>query len=223
MTEAAVTIPQVIVFYDYACPFCYVDSPRFDRLVREHEAELHLVPFELRPQLSLGETLADLGADHSDRVWDHVRRIAAEEDLPFVLPDFVPNTHLALALGELARDAGPDVHSVTHAAIFRAYQGEGRDISRRDVLLEVADAVGLERAQVVSIWDAGQYDERLSAYRGFAIGMGVRLTPSAIVCNELIIGVRPYPVLEDALMRCFEEPAAEDSGLVSEGGGSLAD
>ena len=36
--------PRVLVFFDYACPFCYLDWPRFKRLRASREAELVLVP-----------------------------------------------------------------------------------------------------------------------------------------------------------------------------------
>ena len=49
--RAHAVVPRVLVFFDYACQFCYLDWPRFKRLRAEHDAELFLVPFELRPQL----------------------------------------------------------------------------------------------------------------------------------------------------------------------------
>ena len=35
------------------------------------------------------------------------------------------------------------------------------------------------------------------------MGLGVGATPSALICNELLIGSRPYRVLEAALERCL--------------------
>lgn len=216
--------PRVLVFYDYACPFCYVDRPRFERLAREHDADLHLVPFELRPSLPQGgATVEELGAEHSPHVEEHLHRLAAEESLPYHTPARVPNTHLALSLGELARDAGPEMHADTHAAIFRAYLGERLDIGERGVLLGVARAVGLDPEQLRAVWDAGNYDARLAAYRDFGMGMGVRVTPTALVCNELLIGTRPYAVLEAAVRDCFEEAVSTSDGRVAEVQGSLAE
>ena len=60
--------------------------------------------------------------------------------------DYLPNTHDALVMGELARDAGPDVHDAVHDAIFAAYFAHGRDIGDRDILLDVAAAEGLDAA-----------------------------------------------------------------------------
>ena len=45
---------RVLLFFDYACPFCYVDQFRFAGLAEEHPMELVLVPFELRPDTAGG-------------------------------------------------------------------------------------------------------------------------------------------------------------------------
>ncbi|PKQ10295.1 MAG: disulfide bond formation protein DsbA, partial [Actinobacteria bacterium HGW-Actinobacteria-9] len=63
-------------------------------------------------------------------------RVAARDGFAFVSPNFVPNTHRALVLGEFARDAGEEIHRAVHAAIFDAYFAQGRDIGQADVLLE---------------------------------------------------------------------------------------
>ncbi len=43
--------PMVLLFFDYACAFCYVDRFRFERLPREYAAEVVPVPFESRPEM----------------------------------------------------------------------------------------------------------------------------------------------------------------------------
>ena len=202
MGADAGTPPRVVAFFDFACPLCYVDRPRFVRLRDEHHVVLDFIPFELRPGIPARMTHAELGAGHSPRVEEYLVKAAAEEGLVLVHPDFVPNSHLALSLAELARDAGPEYYESTQGAIFRAYLGEGRDISQRDVLLRIAIEEGFEPAQVTEVWDERLYDERLAALRAYAIEIGVQVTPSAIVCDMLVIGSRHYSVLERVLSAC---------------------
>ena len=124
--------PRVLVFFDYACQFCYLDWPRLKRLRDEHGPELFLVPFELRPQAPPeGLPIEEVG-EHSPHVEEHMERMATEFALPLVHPRRVPNTHLALVLGEYARDLGPEAHEAMHEAIFEAYSGKGLDIGDRD-------------------------------------------------------------------------------------------
>lgn len=164
-----------------------------------------LVPFELRPGMPPGgfRVSAREVGDHSERVEEHLSRIAARDGFPFVSPSFVPNTHLALALGEYARDLGHEQHQAAHAAIFGAYFAQERDIGSRDVLREVARDLGYESHAVESAWDSGRYDDRLHQFRHLAVGLGLQSTPAALICNELVIGSRPYEVLKEALDRCL--------------------
>lgn len=167
--------------------------------------------------------LAELGGEHSGRVTDHMFRMAREQGVPFRVVTHVPNTHRALALGELARDRGVETHRRVHMAIFTAYQGEGLDIGSPSVLLRLADEAGLDAAELAEAWETGRYDERLNEYRDFAIAIGVRVTPTALICNELLIGSRPYGALETALGRCMVSPDESGTGVAEAYGETAED
>lgn len=203
----AVITPRVLVFFDYACQFCYLDWPRFKRLRAEHGADLFLVPYELRPALPAeGVSLDELGAGHSERVQDHMYKMAREADLPLVVPHFVPNTHYALALGEYARDVGPEAHEAIHESIFEAYSGRGEDIGSLAAVLDIAETHAFDRGDVETALLEGHFDERLHQFLHLGMAFGVTATPSALICNELFIGSRPYRVLEESLERCLVTP-----------------
>ena len=208
--------PRVLVFFDYACPFCYVDQHRFDALESESDLDfdIFLVPFELRPEMSdEGVDLAEVGSGHSERVDEYLQRAAEKEGFPFVPPALLPKTHKALVLGELARDLGDAVHRTAHAAIFKAYFGEGADIGSPEVLLDLAGELGIEREELQKAWDEGTYDERLHQFRHVAMHLGLDATPAALICNELFIGSRPAGVLREALRRCDSHLEAEREGV----------
>jgi len=195
--------PRVLVFFDYACQFCYLDWPRFKRLRADRDAELYLVPFELRPALSAeGAPVSELGAGHSERVEEFMQRMAREAAMDLTFPAFVPNTHHALALGEFARDLGPEAHEAIHEAIFSAYSARSEDIGSQEVLLRIAEEHSLDGSEVASAFAESRYDERLHQFRHLALELGISATPSALICNELLIGTRPYEVLEASLERC---------------------
>jgi len=208
--------PRVLLFYDYTCPFCYVDEHRFDRLRAERpDVEFVLVPFELRPDMpEEGYPVSELEAGgQSDRVHEHLLRIAERENIPLVIPPFLPKTHKAHVLAEMARDRGPQAHDSMHRALFSAYFARGEDIGAGEVLLDIARTEGLDEADVRRAWDEGTYDERLHQFRHVAMGLGLDATPAALICNELVIGSRPYEVLRDSLDRCLvhREALAEDT------------
>lgn len=155
-----------------------------------------------------GLQMSVLEADgHSERAKEHLVRVAAREGFPFISPAFVPNTHLALAMGEYARDRGDDVHRAVHAAIFNAYFALGRDIGRKDVLLQVAEEVGIATGEVEQAWAERTFDERLHNFFHLGLSLGLESTPASLVCSELIIGSRPYDVFKDAAQRCLDSAA----------------
>lgn len=196
--------PRVLVFFDYACQFCYLDWPRFKRLRAEHGAELFLVPFELRPNLPAeGVSISEAGGGHSEKVVEHMKRMAAEGGVELTFPDRVPNTHYALALAEFARDLGPEAHEAIHEAIFEAYNARGEDIGSEDVVLAIAEKHALDVEAVRTALHEGSFDDRLHQFYHLALAFGVNATPSALICNELMIGSRPYAVLEQSVERCL--------------------
>ena len=208
MTEpdpsAAPVRPKVLLFFDYACAFCYVDRVAFDRLAEEYGAEVVPVPLELRPDMpDEGFSATEHGLGHSERVEAFLRKAAASANLALALPDHVPKTHRALVMAEVARDAGEELRARVHAGVFDAYFGRGMDIGRPDVLLGVARDAGLDPAVVEAAWGEGAYDPRLRSFAELAANLGVSSTPSALVCNELLIGSRPYRQVAEAIERCL--------------------
>ncbi len=205
--------PRVLLFYDYACPFCYVDQHRFDQLAATRpEVEFVLVPFELRPDMpDEGYQMSELeAAGQSEHVEEHLLRIAKRDGIPMRMPPFLPKTHKAHVLAEMGRDRGGAAHQVLHHAIFSAYFSDGKDIGDSATLLALAQAEGYEREAVERAWSEGTYDERLHQFRHLAMQLGVEATPAALICNELVIGSRPYEVLKESLDRCLVHTEALD-------------
>lgn len=196
--------PSVLVFYDYACVFCYTDRFRFDRLAKEYGAVVTPIPFELRPEMPLdGISATEHGIGHGERVERYLLGLAERDGYPLLILDHVPHTHGAMVMAEVARDAGPDVHARVHAAIFGAYFGRGEDIGDPEVLLDVAEREGLDTSEVARAWHEGTYERRIEEFHEFAHSLGVTATPSALVCDELLIGTHPYGQLAEAAERCL--------------------
>jgi predicted DsbA family dithiol-disulfide isomerase len=182
------------------------------------DVEIVLTPFELRPDMpEEGYQKSELEeAGHSDRVRDHLLGLAEREGFPMVIPPFLPKTHLALTLVEMARDQGEESHLKMHHAVFGAYFEHNRDIGSRDVLLGLASDHGMDTKQVVTAWDEDGYAERLHQFRHLAMHLGLESTPAALICNELLIGSRPYAVFRDAVDRCLVTPESVEEELADQ-------
>jgi predicted DsbA family dithiol-disulfide isomerase len=128
--------------------------------------------------------------------------------LPFK-PDLdkVPNSRLALMLGELARDRG--VHEALHPRLFDAYWARGRDLGDRQVLIAEGSAVGLGEQEVEAALGDPRYGERVAQQTEAAIELGAGGVPAWVIDERLLVpGAQPYEVFDQVLARLGHQPAA---------------
>ncbi len=116
----------------------------------------------------------------------------------------------ALVGAKLAEWAG--YGKAFHDAVFRAYWTEGRDISDRGLLGEIAERVGMEREAFVTALQDPAPDAAVQADVDLARELGLNAVP-AIVFNEkyLVSGAQPYPVLAELADRIAAQEV-DDSG-----------
>jgi predicted DsbA family dithiol-disulfide isomerase len=188
------TVP-VVVFSDFACPFSYVTEAALRRMEAAGEVELTYLAYELYP------APAPLPAD--DGGWmDALRPLADELGLAPRMPPAPARTrkaHEAAAFAQ-ARGAGPAMRD----AIFAAYFGEGRDIGRIDVLVELGAALGLDRTELKVVLDVDSLAPRIQAEQDAARQAGVTGTPTIVAgtgdAARWLVGARPYAELRAAVL-----------------------
>ncbi len=210
----------VTVISDYVCPWCYIVSARVERMEREWEVEVRWWPFELHPETPpegrpVDELLRRMG--RGERYRQHLREYAAAAGLPLVSTRWLPNSNLALQLAEFARDRGR--FAAVHAAIFRAYFAEGRNIGEPEVLDEIALEAGLDVREWRAARLTGEYAARVAEATRIAREKGFHSTPTMILDNRLLItGAQDYEVYADALRRLGARPKStrEDEAAVGE-------
>ena len=83
-----------------------------------------------------------------------------------------------------------------HATVMAAYWQEGRDISDRAVLAEIAAAVGLDRDEFLAALDDPAFDEQVQADIDLAHAYGLNGVPALVFDNRyLVSGAQPPDVL----------------------------
>lgn len=116
------------------------------------------------------------------------------------------NSHLALQATEYAQDHGK-FHELNEA-IFRANFTDGKNIGDLDVLLQLAEEVGLNKEGLRTALQAGTYEERLAAAQAEAQRYGISSTPTFVINGRYkIVGARPLASFRAAL----EQIAADTS------------
>lgn len=185
----------VVVFSDFACPFSYVTEAALRRMEGAGEIEGTYLAWELYP------APAPLPPD--DGAWmDALRPLADELGLALRVPPAPARTakaHEAAAFAQ-ARGAGPAMR----VAIFAAYWGEGRDISRIDVLVELGAALGLDRTEMKVVLDVDSLAPRIQAEQDAARRAGVTGTPTVVAGTgedaRWLVGARPFAELRAAVL-----------------------
>ena len=203
------TKPKIAVdiWSDVMCPWCAVGYTEFAKSVTELNRELDIqvrwMPFELNPDLPPEGTRQD---EHLARVYgrspDEVAAMRAqmqataaragfpmdytgEGDEP---PAMMWNTFEAHKLLRWAlAQGGPEAQTRLKVALLKAHFQQRRNVSDRDVLLDIAHAEGFDRAAAADALD----DEALSAatrieeQRGRQAG--INSVPSFVVDGKYLI------------------------------------
>ena len=165
------------LFSDFTCPFSYVTEAALWRVEDEGGAAVEYRAFELYPapaRLPLGGPAAEVEA---------ARPLADVLGLEMRPPTIAARTRKA---HELARfGAAKGIGRPLRAALFAAYFGEGRDIGRIDVLVEIAAALGLDRTETRVVLDVDTFAAEVGRDGAEARRLGIAGTPA------LLLGAAP--------------------------------
>jgi predicted DsbA family dithiol-disulfide isomerase len=198
MSESNVVLE---VFSDYVCPWCYLASARVARLKKEHGVKVELVHFPLHPETppagkSLEELFAGRGYDIASMQAQMRARMQAE-GLPYGDRKMTYNSRLAQELGKWA-DTQPGGEAI-HDALFRAYFVDGRNIGDPEVLMQIAESVGLPGDKAREVVEKRSYKAAVDADWQKSREYGVTGVPTFVAGRRGVVGAQPYEVLEQLL------------------------
>lgn len=192
-------------FYgDYVCPFSYLLDARLRRRAEELELRVRWRPLAVHAAVPAdGLPTGQLGREPAEqaRIEAEVSRQARELGVELEPPGFVANSHDALQAAEFARDLGEEPFRRAHRAFFRAYLVEGRNLGRREVLLEVAGEAGLDREGLEHALEDGRYRSELEHAADEAERYGIEGTPTLLVGRHKVVGAAPVEVIREAAER----------------------
>ncbi|MCT2253034.1 DsbA family protein [Corynebacterium sanguinis] len=180
--------PTIDVYVDYVCPFCFLVEPAIEELKRDRDVRVRVRPFELRPDPVPTLRPED---DYLPRVWrDAVYPMAERVGVPVRLPSVSPQprTEKAFLVLQLAQEQG--LAEDYSRAMFAAFFQEDRDIGDEDVIVDIAETLGMDAA---SVRQAMSSPERLRQHRADLAHatetVGVTAVPGIVVNGTLLQGV----------------------------------
>ena len=215
---------------DIACPWCAVGLNALEialkRIGDDIPVTLHMQPFELNPDMAAegvdateylatkyGLSAAQLAANRAN-----IRARGAAVGFSFGERSRVWNTFDAHRLLHWAGLQDIAKQRALKHALLRCYHGEGGNPSSKDVLLELAQEVGLDVATARRILESDTYARDVREAEQFWIGNGINAVPAVIINDQqLISGGQPPEVFEQALRQIAKDAQHAARGNVVTG------
>ena len=214
------------IWSDVMCPWCLVGWGNLRRalaeLEGEIEAEVRWRPFELNPDMPPeGEEQAAHIARKYGRseaegqaARERMREMAREAGVSLewegegeAPPAMMWNTNPAhRLLARVLEIAGPERQTALKLALFRAHFNQRRPIGDAEVLLDVAEECGFDRAAARAALDDEALAARVRAEERQAWDMNITGVPAMVVEGKFLIpGAQPAETYVNALRRVAQK------------------
>ena len=124
-------------------------------------------------------------------------KAAEDSGLPFRRNDKIYNSRLAQELGlwSESKNKGDEFH----AAVFKAYFVDGKNIGAIPVLVELASSVQLPVEEAAEILAARSFKTAVDADWALSREKAITAVPTLILNQDRVVGAQPYSVLEQLL------------------------
>ena len=210
---------KVDIWSDIACPWCFVGKRRFETAAAEFaegggalEVEYH--SFELAP-----DTPVDFEGTEVDFLVGHKRMPAAQvESMLAQMTQLASTEGLSYDFDALQHTNTVKAHELLHYAksqgrqldmkerLLSAYFEQGRHVGRIDDLADLAEEIGLDRADVVEALKSEQFLPDVQADKDQAIAFGISGVPFFVIDGKFgVSGAQDPSVFVDVLRKAAAE------------------
>jgi predicted DsbA family dithiol-disulfide isomerase len=181
---------------------------RIERLRQEHSVSVRWVHFPLHPDTPPeGRTLEELFAGRGydiPKMQAQMRARMAAEGLPYGERKMTYNSRLAQELATWA-DSQPGGEAI-HDAMFRAYFVDGSNIGDPDMLVRVAESVGLPGDKAREVIRTRSHRGLVDADWEKARRYGITAVPTFLAGGRGVVGAQPYESLERLVQEAARNP-----------------
>jgi predicted DsbA family dithiol-disulfide isomerase len=171
---------------------------RVEKLKETFEVETVLVHFPLHPETPPeGRSMAEVYAGRSidpEAMYQRMKGLMDAEGLPYGRRTHSYNSRLAQELGKWA-DTQPGGWAI-HDALYKAYFVEARNIGDLDILVEIAQSVGLPGDEARAVLEERRFKDAVDADWAKSRQYGVTGVPTFVAARYGVVGAQPYEVLE---------------------------
>lgn len=183
--------------FDYVDPLAYlVEQELAAADLHEVLPAIRRIPLELRPPPA---PLMDPDAPEWRDRWEPAEREARRLGIGLVAPALIPWSRKAheLVLHAGAKGVGDAAHHRVFEAVFR----RGWDVGRVDVLVKLAEELGLDATEAKAVLDVDRYAADVAAGRALATHFGVAASPALVSSHGTLQGFHNRSALRTFLLR----------------------
>lgn len=174
---------------------------RTEKLRQTYDIDIKLVHFPLHPDTpaegkSLEELFAGRGYD-LEAMYARMKGLMDAEGLPYSRRTHTYNSRLAQELGKWAdTQAGGDK---LHDALYRAYFVDTKNIGDPEVLVTLAESVGLSGEEARAVLAERRFQDAVDADWRKSRQYGVTGVPTFVAGGYGVVGAQPYEALAQLL------------------------
>ncbi|WP_084005661.1 DsbA family protein [Magnetovibrio blakemorei] len=194
---------HVLFFGDPMCSWCWGFSPDLKQIadMAQGRAQFHVVMGGLRPG-----TRESWDATMRAYIRHHWQDVAAKTGQPFNFDrfddeDFVYDTEPACRAVVTVRSLDPSRTLAMYEALQRGFYAENLDITKTEVLADLAQSVGLDRDRFVNLFEVPGQRQLVAADFIRTQSFGVQGFPSLLCAEDgkygfLALGYRPFAAMQ---------------------------
>ncbi|WP_164117548.1 DsbA family oxidoreductase [Sphingorhabdus sp. Alg239-R122] len=214
---------RIDIVSDVVCPWCIIGYRQLMKALEivgdQVEPDFFWHPFELNPdmppegensgehiQRKYGSTV-EQSAQARQRIAD--AGAALGFDFSYTPESRIYNTFKAhLLLSWVGKDMGGAKQTELKLALFAAYFQQGRDVSDSDVLLDVAESIGLDREQAAAKLIDVDHAARVRAEQHFWRERDINGVPAIIFAEKFMVpGAQDAETFAQVIRKVIAAPA----------------
>lgn len=206
---------QIVVYQDVLCAWCYIAERRIDVLRQELGDLIRVVyrPYALRPH-DAAPTPREVATALKE-----IARAQKEPEAALVRPDLwksadPPRSSVPPLMAlEAARLQGADAQRALANVLRSAALEQGINITRSDVIYEMASRVGLQMNRFSAAFSSPSTRNLVVNEHADATARGVKGVPTLVISGRwMVSGLRDLKEYKEHVLGCFARTAKVPSG-----------
>jgi predicted DsbA family dithiol-disulfide isomerase len=195
-------MPELEIYSDFNCTWCYFDKPSIKKLTREYDVAICYRAFPLHPDIPEGGMpIEELFGNNFPVMNDKMQKmenIASSLGLPLAKRSAISNSRLSQELAKWAETKGK--LEEYQDAIYTAYFSAGQDIADKYILSEVAEICGLSKTEAFEVIETGAFREAVEMDWEKSEELGIMVAPTYIMNGTKLMGSQSYQKLEELML-----------------------